>query len=77
MDTDTLAQEQSTEDTAATQQSADAAQADALVDPIGGESADGDAVQMILPPKPGSGPRTTDTFLSVDEVLAQDGSSAT
>lgn len=55
-------------------ESADSGLSDALTDPLldtagGGE----DAVQMILPPKPGTGPKVGDTFQSVDEILAGEG----
>lgn len=40
---------------------------DDLADPLG-EAGD-ESVQMVLPPKPGVGPKTTDTFESVDQIL--------
>lgn len=44
-----------------------------LSDPLaeGGAESAGDAVQMILPPKPGQGPRVADPVSSVDDLVAQ------
>lgn len=41
---------------------------DDLADPLG-EAGD-ESVQMVLPPKPGVGPRTTDTFEPLDQLVA-------
>lgn len=50
---------------------ADAAASDLLSDPLE-EGGDGDdAVQMILPPKPGAGPRVGDPVSSIEEILAE------
>ena len=52
-----------------------AAQSD-LADPLNDELSDsdvddgGDSVQMLVPPKPGVGPKATDAFQTVEEVLS-------
>ena len=32
-----------------------------------------ESVQMVLPPKPGAGPKVTDTFESLDQILNEVG----
>ena len=44
---------------------------DELADPLG-EAGD-ESVQMVLPPKPGAGPKVTDTFESLDQILNEVG----
>jgi len=46
---------------------------DGLSDPLLADGGDAEAVQMILPPKPGKGPQADDAFRSVDEILAAEG----
>lgn len=47
--------------------------AESVEDPLASVApeASGEAVQMILPPKPGAGPKVGDAVCSVDDALAQ------
>lgn len=47
--------------------------ADAIEDPLSeaAPESSGEAVQMILPPKPGAGPRASDPVASIDTVLSE------
>lgn len=66
LDTDVQMKEESTAPQAATEDEL----GEELSDPLA-EGGD-ESVQMILPPKPGAGPKVSDTFRSVDEVLADE-----
>ena len=59
-------------DTMSAQQDGDETLSDGLSDPLTADAGSADAVQMILPPKPGKGPHADDTFCSVDEILASE-----
>ncbi len=47
--------------------------AESVEDPLAAAApeASGEAVQMILPPKPGAGPKVGDAVVSVEEALAE------
>lgn len=66
LDTDVQMKEESSTPQAATEDEL----GEELSDPLA-EGGD-ESVQMILPPKPGAGPKVSDTFRSVDEVLSDE-----
>lgn len=68
MDLDTDVQMK--EETATPQVAPESELGEDLADPLA-EGGD-ESVQMILPPKPGAGPKVSDTFRPIDDVLAEE-----